>query len=473
MVELNQRDRTIKIKLVYYGPPLGGKTTNLRMLHKGAFWSRRGELVSVNSAQDRTILFDFMPLKTSGFRGFDVKLQLIAVPGQVMYSVSRRVALRGADGVVFVANSALDRFEEDTQSFAEMCQYLTSHQIDPASVPMVLQYNKRDLPEVLPFESLETALNRRRVPGIPAVAARGEGVLETFAAILLATIRDLAARFRTISMDRGQSPEDWVAATVEGIFGKRSLAEAVSAEPHPLVEQDIVPDPYEAVAAETASAHRKLKIALAEDFPRPPLTAAQNSRLQESLAESYAEASAELTVASGELREERDLLRRQLDDVRTVLGVASSITSGLDVPGGLMRGLECLVGAGAATTGSFVLPAPGTAFRALTRKPLAADPVLRSRKGLDILASYRQDEAPSLTRAEDVPELAEALDAVTPALAALVVVPLRTPERLLGFAFLYYTPDAALPSQSLLDHLGLLAQLLRAPLELAIQRGAL
>lgn len=149
MVELNQRDRTIKIKIVYYGPPVGGKTTNLKMLHQGAYWSRRGELISVNSAQDRTILFDFMPLKTSGFRGFDVKLQLIGVPGQPMYASSRRVALKATDGVVFVANSANDRFQENQQSYKEMVQNLSLYQINPLTIPLVLQYNKRDLPSVL------------------------------------------------------------------------------------------------------------------------------------------------------------------------------------------------------------------------------------------------------------------------------------------------------------------------------------
>ena len=219
MVELNQRDRSIKIKIVYYGPPLGGKTTNLSILHEGARWSQRGELLSVNSAQDRTILFDFMPLKAQGFRGFDVRLQLVAVPGQVMYTASRRVALNGADAVVFVANSAADRMGENLKSFEEMGQYLAGHQIDPATIPLVFQYNKRDLPEVQPIEALESALNTRRVPFVEAVAPEGEGVLETFGAILLVAIQDLSMRYRTLEMAKGQTPNDWVGGTLDGIFG--------------------------------------------------------------------------------------------------------------------------------------------------------------------------------------------------------------------------------------------------------------
>ena len=184
MVELNHRDRTIKIKIVYYGPPLGGKTTNLQVLHQHALASRRGEMVSINSAQDRTILFDLLPLKAAGFRGFDLRVQLLAVPGQAMYAATRRLVLKGADALVFVANSATDRWEENIQSFREMTQNLIAQQLDPASLPLVLQYNKRDLPHVTTPEFMDRTLNARQLDVFPAVAVRGEGVLETFTAIL-------------------------------------------------------------------------------------------------------------------------------------------------------------------------------------------------------------------------------------------------------------------------------------------------
>src|SRR5688500_8450688 len=184
MVELNHRERTVKVKIVYYGPPVGGKTTNLQVLHQHAAAQRRGELVSVNSAQDRTVLFDLLPMKAPGFRGFDLRLQILAVPGQAMYGATRRLTLKGADSVVFVANSAADRWDENVQSFREMTENLIAHQLDPASLPMVLQYNKRDLPEVTAFDFMDRTLNARKVESISAVAVRGEGVLETFAAIL-------------------------------------------------------------------------------------------------------------------------------------------------------------------------------------------------------------------------------------------------------------------------------------------------
>src|SRR5512141_1234022 len=182
MVELNHRDRTIKVKIVYYGPPVGGKTTNLQVLHQHALTARRGEMISINSAQDRTILFDLLPLKTQGFRGFDLRLQVLAVPGQAMYATTRRLVLKGADSLVFVANSALDRWDENIQSYREMTQNLLSHHLDPEQMPLVFQYNKRDLPQGLGTEALDRARNARHAETIPAVAIRGEGVLETFGA---------------------------------------------------------------------------------------------------------------------------------------------------------------------------------------------------------------------------------------------------------------------------------------------------
>jgi signal recognition particle receptor subunit beta len=474
MVELNQRDRTIKIKIVYYGPPVGGKTTNLKVLHQGAYWARRGELISVNSAQDRTILFDFMPLKTSGFRGFDVKLQLIGVPGQPMYAASRRVALKATDGVVFVANSAIDRFQENQQSYKEMVQNLSVYQINPLTIPLVLQYNKRDLPSVLDIGGLDNALNQRKVPAIPAIASKGTGVLETFKAILLATIQDLSKRFRTIEMGSGQTPQDWVEETVHGIFGKGTLEEgaaepagrAAAAEPAPIIERDLT-----AGGAVSTPEHRKLRIQMAEDFPRPPLTSAQHAKVQESLAESYAEASAELSTANAELREERDLARAQLDQVRRTLGVGDELAWGTGLAPALGKALVCFGEAGGTPSVTFLLSGAGGGFKGLLRPPMKEEPLLRSTQGLKLLEQFLGDENPTLVRGDDMHEAAQVLQASQPAFAALAVVPVRTPTRLLGFAVLYYRPDAALPSQSALDHLGVLARIVRSPLELALGKG--
>jgi hypothetical protein len=232
MVELNHRDRTIKVKLVYYGPPVGGKTTNLQILHRSAAARRRGELISINSAQDRTILFDLLPLRTPGFRGFDLRLQVLAVPGQAMYSATRRLVLKGADSLVFVANSALDRWEENLQSYREMTQNLVSHRLDPQQMPLVLQYNKRDLPQVLEIEALDRALNARKTDVVPAVAVRGEGVLETFGLVLARTVQDLANRYAILDVKEAAPARQWAEQALVDLFGKTRLgpepADAVS-----------------------------------------------------------------------------------------------------------------------------------------------------------------------------------------------------------------------------------------------------
>ena len=233
MVELNHRDRLIKVKLVYYGPPVGGKTTNLQILHRAADARRRGEMVSINSAQDRTILFDLLPLKTPGYRGFELRLQVLAVPGQAMYATTRRLVLKGADSLVFVANSALDRWDENIQSYREMTQNLLSHHLDPEQMPLVFQYNKRDLPQVLETEALDRALNARHADTIPAVAIRGEGVLESFTAILAQTVQNLSTRYAILDISQGTPAREWAEEAAVQLFGAKTLRLDAPLAPEP------------------------------------------------------------------------------------------------------------------------------------------------------------------------------------------------------------------------------------------------
>jgi mutual gliding-motility protein MglA len=284
MVDINHLQRTIKVKLVYYGPAVGGKTTNIKVLFERALGSRRGQFVSVNSAQDRTILADLLPLRTGGFRGYDLKVQLLAVPGQAMYAATRRVVVKGADGVVFVANSADDRWSENLQSLQEMAANLLAQQIDASRIPLVFQYNKRDLPAVIELPALSRALNGRHVPEFPAVASRGEGVLETFTSILTLTIEDLCRRYVTLQLPAGQTVAAWAKQAVEGMFGAARLdaPEAPPAAPAEVVE------------------HLKVRVPTADDSGRGTLVGADAR--PDSLTESYAQASAELGFAVSELR---------------------------------------------------------------------------------------------------------------------------------------------------------------------------
>ena len=182
MVEINHRERFLRAKILYYGPAAGGKTTTLQTIHRLARGERRQELVSVNTAQDRTILFDLLPLSTPAFRSYELRFQIVAVPGQKFYGATRKMLLQNADSIVFVANSATDRWHENLQSMKEMTEYLLDHGIEPSTIPIVFQYNKRDLPDTTDMKIMERGLNARDAPSFSAIATEGRGVLETFAA---------------------------------------------------------------------------------------------------------------------------------------------------------------------------------------------------------------------------------------------------------------------------------------------------
>ena len=165
------------------------------------------ELISVNTAQDRTILFDLLPLRTIAFRSYELRFQVIAVPGQRLYSATRKMLLKGADTFVFVANSAADRFQENLQSLKEMTENLLSHGINPSSLPVVFQYNKRDLPDTTEIKTLDRALNARSSESFPSIAIEEEGVLETFAAALRLTMTELSTRYKIGEDVRGPRHE--------------------------------------------------------------------------------------------------------------------------------------------------------------------------------------------------------------------------------------------------------------------------
>jgi hypothetical protein len=178
---INYATREIQLKIVYYGPGLCGKTTNLQVIHRMIRDDSKGALTSLATTQDRTLFFDFMPLVAEAIRGFKTRFQLYTVPGQVVYDMTRRLVLRGADGVVFVADSQWDKMAENVESFQNLEDNLRLQGESRATVPYVLQYNKRDLPNVAPVNYLEYLLNNsgERQPSFTAVAKDGRGVFET------------------------------------------------------------------------------------------------------------------------------------------------------------------------------------------------------------------------------------------------------------------------------------------------------
>ncbi len=183
MALINQATKEIQLKIVYYGPPQGGKTTNLEKIHADVETApdAKGKLTSLATNSDRTLFFDFLPIETTVIRGFKTKFQLFTVPGQVIYNATRQLVLRGVDGLVFVADSQYEKMEENVQTFANMIQNLETQNQNLDNIPYVLQYNKRDLPNAAPIDYLDFLLNNRdiQVPAFGSSALKGDGVFET------------------------------------------------------------------------------------------------------------------------------------------------------------------------------------------------------------------------------------------------------------------------------------------------------
>jgi len=188
MVQFNTRANEILLKLVYYGPGLSGKTTNLQALHAMCSESNRGEMFSVNTQEDRTLFFDLLPINLGYIYGNAIHLQIYTVPGQVQYDASRRVVLGGSDGVVFVADSSEAKMQENVDSLSNLYHNLNANRLNIKQIPFVLQYNKRDLDDAMPVGVMNRRLNFRSVPYFESVANRGDGVLDTFLSIARETV---------------------------------------------------------------------------------------------------------------------------------------------------------------------------------------------------------------------------------------------------------------------------------------------
>ncbi len=176
---INFAAREINCKIVYYGPGLGGKTTNLQIVYEKTADKSRGKMISLATETDRTLFFDFLPLDLGTVRGFKTRFHLYTVPGQVFYDASRKLILRGVDGVVFVADSQEERMDANIEALDNLQENLTEHGYDFSKIPYVLQLNKRDLPNVLPIDRLKQELMKRDEAVYEAVAYQGQGVFET------------------------------------------------------------------------------------------------------------------------------------------------------------------------------------------------------------------------------------------------------------------------------------------------------
>ena len=188
---INYSSREINCKIVYYGPGLCGKTTNLQYIYNKTSAETKGKLISLSTETDRTLFFDFLPLALGEIRGFKTRFHLYTVPGQVFYDASRKLILKGVDGVVFVADSQLERMDANLESLENLGVNLAEQGYDSNKVPTVIQYNKRDLPNVVSLEDLRKEINLRGIPEYQAIAPTGVGVFDTLKAIAKLVLTEL------------------------------------------------------------------------------------------------------------------------------------------------------------------------------------------------------------------------------------------------------------------------------------------
>lgn len=279
MAHFNHATRDLTAKIVYYGPGLCGKTTNLRVLHGHLDRAAKGKLLSLATAQDRTIYFDLLPVELGNIKGYTVRFQLCTVPGQVFYNETRRIVLRGVDGIVFVVDSQGAMLSHNLESFQNLRENLREEKIALETIPVVIQYNKRDLMSALPVATMQEALGFSAYPFVEATAAEGRGVVETFRLVSKLTFVDLLRRLQRGSpVATETAAAALVAATeaapsvpavdgAETVFTQPDTDVQASVEPTAVAEPAVVAEPVtaevsidldeptaaEALAAEPAS----------------------------------------------------------------------------------------------------------------------------------------------------------------------------------------------------------------------------
>lgn len=248
MVQINFSLKEVNCKIVYYGPGLSGKTTNLEVVHEKAPGNSVGNLTSIATEGDRTLFFDFLPLNLGQVAGMKTKFQIYTVPGQVYYNSTRKLVLQGADGVVFVADSKRGKMEENIESLNNLQENLREHGLDIANLPIVLQYNKRDLPDVYSIEELEQNLNAWNAPHFEAVARDGQGVFPTLkrlAGLVLETLNEQHAPRRSSSIAVPRKNTEGIPATT---VASTATATAVTAPPRSATTRVSVTTPTSAVS---------------------------------------------------------------------------------------------------------------------------------------------------------------------------------------------------------------------------------
>jgi hypothetical protein len=291
MALFNYTAKEITLKVVYYGPGFSGKTTNLQQLHSMLPSESRGKLISLATEADRTLFFDFLPVDLGNIGDFNIRIQLYTVPGQVKYNATRRLVLKGADAVVFVADSQRSVREQNLESLSNMGENLAANNLDQDSIPLVLQFNKRDLNDIMSIDEMNNDLNRQNVPFFEAVAVEGKGVQETFKETMRILIRDIAEKH---NINIGKS-------TIRGAHSETS--------------KSVTAPPDETRGIQCQPEQKQVNVAVAEKVEVvEPQEEAQTARLED-----VSEPSNGRLDFSNDLLRETSELKKVMQDIRSTL----------------------------------------------------------------------------------------------------------------------------------------------------------
>lgn len=466
MVEINHKERFLRAKILYYGPAAGGKTTTLQMLHRLARGDRRQELVSVNTAQDRTILFDLLPLSTPAFRSYELRFQVVAVPGQKFYGATRKMLLKNTDSIVFVANSATDRWQENLQSMKEMTEYLLDHGIEPSSLPVVFQYNKRDLPDTTDLKIMERGLNARAAPSFPSTATEGKGVLETFGSALETTMTELATRYKIgENIGDARSAKEWASKTMEEIFGTTmeelrksgQVPEPPAELPPTRIFRVKAPKLSSVTPASTLSAPSMLGGSNPPVHSPPAGAIELDTKSANAMVESYAEAASSLADHISELQEQTEVESKRVAAFTVVADVAKKLFEATpDETPVLLEGLVAsLAKMLRCKQASLSLIRPDGNFEQVVGMGLQVDPLENAKTpgGRPLAQAIVDGGKPMLQVRGEAGPLEDAMDRAGMECVAVVAVPMRTPVHALGLMTFYLPQEAPAPNKDTIDHL--------------------
>lgn|GEM_PF-605078 len=467
MVEINHRERFLRAKILYYGPAAGGKTTTLQTIHRLARGERRQELVSVNTAQDRTILFDLLPLSTPAFRSYDLRFQIVAVPGQKFYGATRKMLLQNADSIVFVANSATDRWQENLQSMKEMTEYLLDHGIEPSTLPIVFQYNKRDLPDTTDMKIMERGLNARNAPSFSAVATEGKGVLETFGAALERTMNELATRYKIgEGLGDARSAKEWASRTLLEIFGttledlaKSGKAPDPPSEPPPSKIFRVKAPKLSAVVRPLQAPTLDSSSSSASPPPHTPSEGALelDTESANAMVESYAEAASRLADHISELSEKTDVEAKRVKAFTVVADVAKKLFEATpDETPVLLEGLvDSLCTMLRCTQASLSVIRPDGNFEQVVGRGLRVDPLegAKTPGGRPLAQAIVDGGQPMVQVRGEAGPLEDAMDRAGVECVAVVAFPMSTPVHALGLLSFYLPQEAPAPNKETIAHM--------------------